>query len=102
MTAKQELEKFLNKYEPQIAAKARKALGKMRKLVPGAVELVYDNYNWLVIGFGPSEKPSLAVFSIVVPPQWVTLCFLQGASLPEPGKRERRAECATGATVGAG
>ncbi len=40
MTAKQELEEFLAKYEPGITAKAKKALGKMRKLVPGAVELV--------------------------------------------------------------
>ena len=59
----------------------------MRKLVPGAVEMVYDNYNWLVIGFSPTERPSEAIFSIVLPPRRVTLCFLQGASLPDPAKR---------------
>jgi hypothetical protein len=48
----------------------------MRKLVPGAIEMVYDNYNWLVIGFGPPERPSEAIFSIVLPPGKVTLCFL--------------------------
>lgn len=87
MTAKQELDKFLAKFEPAAAAKAKKALAKIRKLVPGAVEMVYDNYNWLVIGFGPNDKASLAVFSIVVAPEWVTLRFLQGAKLPDPGKR---------------
>jgi hypothetical protein len=83
----QQLDSFLDKYDPEIAAFARHALAKMRKLVPGAVEMVYDNYNWLVIGFGPSERPSEAIFSIVLPPGRVTLCFLQGAGLPDPGKR---------------
>jgi hypothetical protein len=62
-------------------------LPKMRKLVPGAIEMVYDNYNWLVIGFSPSERPSEAIFSMVLPPGRVTLCFLQGAGLPDPAKR---------------
>ena len=82
-----QLESFLAKYDPEIAAFARRALAKMRKLVPGAVEMVYDNYNWLVIGFGPTERPSEAIFSLVLPPGRVTLCFLQGAGLPDPSKR---------------
>jgi hypothetical protein len=28
----------------------------MRKLAPGALELVYDNYNALAIGFSPTER----------------------------------------------
>ena len=85
--AERQLESFLVKYDPEIADFARRALGKMRKLVPGAIEMVYDNYNWLVIGFGPTERPSEAIFSIVLPPRRVSLCFLQGAGLPDPGKR---------------
>jgi hypothetical protein len=87
MTAQQELKKFMAKYEPGVAAQARKALGKMRKMVPNAIEMVYDNFNWLVIGFVPSERPSDAVFSILLAPDHVTLCFLQGSTLPDPGKR---------------
>jgi hypothetical protein len=34
----------------------------MRGYLPGAIELVYDNYNALAIGFGPSEKSSDAIF----------------------------------------
>jgi hypothetical protein len=83
--AKQQLDSFLAKYSPEIAGFARRALNKMRRLVPGAIEMVYDNYNWLVIGFSPSERPSEAIFSIVLPPNAVTLCFLQGAGLPDPG-----------------
>ena len=59
----------------------------MRKRLLGAVEMVYDNYNGLVIGFGPNDRASLAIFSIVLFPRWVTLCFLQGAGLPDPQRR---------------
>lgn len=79
-----QLDSFLAKYSPEIETLARRALARMRKLVPGAIEMVYDNFNWLVIGFGPSERPSEAIFSIVLPPNAVTLCFLQGAELPDP------------------
>jgi hypothetical protein len=46
--------------------------------------LVYDNSYALVIGFGPNERPSDALFSIVLYPRHVTLCFLQGALLDDP------------------
>jgi hypothetical protein len=77
---KRQLDSFLAKYDPAIAAFAGRVLVKMRKRLPGAVEMVYDNYNGLVIGFGPNDRPSLAIFSIVLFPRWVTLCFLQGAA----------------------
>jgi hypothetical protein len=75
---------FLSKYDPAIAAVAKAAVTRMRKYVPGAVELVYDNYNALVVGFGPSEHASEAVVSIALYPRWVTLFFLQGAGLADP------------------
>lgn len=57
----------------------------MRTLLPSAVEMVYDNYNGLVIGFAPNERPSDAVFSLLISPGgWVTLCFLEGAHLSDP------------------
>lgn len=84
-----QLDSFLAKYDPEVEAYARRALSKMRKLLPGAVEFVYDNFNWLVVGFGPSERPSEAIFSLVLPAGKVTLCFLQGAGLPDPHKRLR-------------
>jgi hypothetical protein len=87
MTAQQQLETFLRKYDPAVAAEAKKSLAKLRKLIPNAVEMVYDNYNALVIGFCPGMRPSEAIVSIAVMPQWVSLCFLQGAGLPDPEKR---------------
>jgi hypothetical protein len=82
-SAKQ-LAAFIKRYSPEIAARARKVLASMRQRLPGAVELVYDNYNGLVIGFGPTDRPSDALFSIVLYPRWLTLFFLQGAKLPDP------------------
>jgi hypothetical protein len=48
--------------------------------------MVYDNYNFLVIGFSPTERPSEAVFSLALAPHYVLLCFLHGAKLPDPQK----------------
>ena len=87
LTPAQQLRRFLAKYTPEIAAQARRALAKMRKRLPGSTEMVYDNYNGLVIGFGPTDKPSLAIFSILLMPNHVTLCFLQGAGIPDPNRR---------------
>ena len=56
----------------------------MRARLPGAIELVYDNYNGLVVGFAPSERASETPFSIVVYPGYIRLFFLDGAGLPDP------------------
>jgi hypothetical protein len=83
-TPEQQLAGFIGKFTPEIAALIRSARRKMRARLPGAVELVYDNYNFFVIGFGPSERPSEAIFSIAAQAKGVSLCFLQGAGLPDP------------------
>jgi hypothetical protein len=81
-----QLDTFQAKFTPEIAGLAKAALGKMRKRLPGAVEMVYDNYNALVIGFGPTERPSEAIFSIALYPRWVNLFFLHGKKLRDPQK----------------
>lgn len=81
---KQQLDSFIGRFKPEIAAQARIVLERMRARMPWAVEMVYDKANSLVVGFGPTEKPSEAVFSMVVFPKWILLYFLQGAILPDP------------------
>lgn len=83
-TPKQELDAFIAKYFPEIASLAVKSLKKLRARLPGAWQLVYDNYNALVIGFSPTERTSDAIFSIALYPSWVSFFFLQGAGLPDP------------------
>ena len=84
VSARRQLEGFLDRYTDEIAAATRRALRDLRRRVPGATELVYDNYTALAIGFGPSDRASEAVFSIAAYPRWVTLFFLQGAGLEDP------------------
>ena len=85
-SAAAQLKNFLAKYTPTMHAEMKSAHARMRKLVPGAVELVYDNWNGLVIGFGPTPRPSEAVLSLLAMPDHVTLCFLKGTRLPDPAK----------------
>jgi hypothetical protein len=88
-STQKQIDSFLAKYTPQMEKLGRAALAKMRKRLPNAIEFVYDNYNALVFGFGPNERPSDAIFSIALYPDHAALCFLQGAKLPDPHKRLR-------------
>ena len=78
------LDIFIDAYTPAVAAIARGALARLRRLMPGAVELVGDRYTGLVIGFSPTERPADATIGIVLYPRWVTLFFLRGAALRDP------------------
>jgi hypothetical protein len=82
--AEEQLSAFMKRYLPEIASLAKAARAEMRKHYPTAIELVYDNYNALAIGYGPSERASEAIFSIALYPRWVSLFFLQGARLSDP------------------
>lgn len=84
LNPEQQLATFIDKYDPAIATFARDALARMRERLPGAVEMVYDNYNALAIGFGRTDRTSEAVFSITLFPRWVSLFFMEGAQLEDP------------------
>jgi hypothetical protein len=77
---------FIAKFTPEIAKLARAVYAKMRKRLPEAVVMVYDNYQALAIGFGARDRPSEAVLSIVVMPRKVCICFIWGKKLPDPHK----------------
>ncbi len=85
-SAEKQLAGFIAKYTPEIGALALAALAQMRARLPGALELVWDNYNALAIGFGPTERASDVIFSIVLYPRWVSLFFFHAANLPDPRK----------------
>ncbi|MCL4849384.1 MAG: hypothetical protein KJ066_22760 [Acidobacteria bacterium] len=88
MNPRTQLDGFIERFAPEIVALAKAALAKMRKRFPNANQLVYDNYNALAIGFGPTERASDAIFSIAVYPRRVSLCLLQGgrSRLKDPNK----------------
>jgi len=82
--AQAQLDGYIDKFTPEVAALTRALLARMRARVPGATILVFDNYNALAIGFAPGAKSSQAILSLAVYPRWVNLFFLQGAGLPDP------------------
>jgi hypothetical protein len=84
VTQAQRVAAFLARFDPEIARQARAARRRLRRMMPTAVELIYDNYNALVFGFAPDEHASSAILSIALYPRWVTLFFLQGRNLPDP------------------
>jgi len=84
ISAAKRLDAFIDAYTPTVANIARGALTRLRRQVPGAVELVGDRYTGLVIGFSPTERPADATLSIVLYPRWVNLFFLRGVTLRDP------------------
>ena len=78
---------FLAKFTPEVAAQAEAVLNLMRRRYPLANELVYDNFNALAIGFGPTERASEVIFSVAVFPRWVNFFFYYGKGLPDPEHR---------------
>ena len=84
MDAQSQLDTFMDRYAPEVASDARRALAFLDRRLPSATRLVYDNYNALVVGFGTSEKVGDIILSIALYPRWVTLFFLRGVDLPDP------------------
>ncbi len=82
----EQLRSFIEKFEPPHQTIIRTARKKLRKRFPTATELAYDNYNFFVIGFGPNERPSDCIVTIAAAANGVGVCFLRGASLPDPEK----------------
>jgi len=77
---------FMSKFDPAVAALARSARRALRQRFPTAVELIYDNYNALAIGWGPNERASEAFVSLAVYARGVNLYFIEGATLSDPHK----------------
>jgi hypothetical protein len=75
---------FIAKFSAEDQRLIRAVRRALRARMPGAHELVYDNYNFFVIGYSPTERPSDAIISITARAGAVGLCFLRGAALRDP------------------
>ncbi len=82
--AEAELRRLLAEYTPEIARLMSAARRKLRARIPRGFELIYDSYNGVGIGYGPVQKYSSPVVSLLAYPRWVTLFFLYGAALDDP------------------
>jgi hypothetical protein len=82
--AETQLRGFIRKFSSADQRLIRAVRAALRKRFPTAYELVYDNYNFFVIGYSPTERPSDAIVSMAARANGVGLCFIQGAKLPDP------------------
>jgi hypothetical protein len=81
-----QLAEFISKFEPRHQKLICAVRKSFRRRFPTANELVYDNYNFFVIGYSTTERPSDSFISIAAAANGVGLCFIHGASLPDPEK----------------
>ena len=84
--AEDQLRDFIAKFEPKHQRLIRAVRRVLRREFPAANELVYDNYNFFVIGYSPTLRPSDSIVSIAAGASSVGLCFIHGAGLPDPQK----------------
>jgi hypothetical protein len=77
-TSEEQLASFIDKFDPKYAALIRSVRKALRKSLPTANELVYDNYNFFVIGYCSTEKPSDCIVSIATGANGVGLSFYCG------------------------
>jgi len=83
-TPQQQLEDFVARFEPTMGKLIRDCRSVMCKRFPSANELVYDNYNFFVIGYCTTERPSDCVVSLAANSKGLGLNFYHGATLPDP------------------
>lgn len=83
-TVEKQLAKFIAKFEPANARLIRALRAELRGLLPAAIELVYDNYNFFVIGYSATERAADCVVSLAAAANGVGLSFYYGATLADP------------------
>ncbi|NDQ58263.1 MAG: DUF1801 domain-containing protein [Acidipila sp.] len=82
--AEKQLQGFIDKFAPEPQALIRAMRKALRKRMPSANELVWDNYIFFVIGYSATERPSDSVVCIAAAANGVGLSFYRGAALPDP------------------
>lgn len=78
------LKSFMDKFDGKNQTLIRAVRRRLRRRLPTANELVYDNYNFFVIGYCSTERPSDCIVSIAANANGVGLAFYYGAKLPDP------------------
>ena len=61
--AERQLEAFIGKFNSKEQRLIRAVRRALRQWFPTANELVWDNYNFFVIGYSPTERPSDSIVS---------------------------------------
>ncbi|MEP6619335.1 MAG: hypothetical protein ABJE47_08470 [bacterium] len=79
-----QLARFIAKFDRDNAKIILGAVRKMRARFPTAIELVYDNYNALAIGWTPNGRTSEVIVSVAGTSRGAVLYFTHGKKLHDP------------------
>jgi hypothetical protein len=79
-----QIKEFIDKFDPKNQTLIRALRKALQKRLPTANELVWDNYNFFVIGYSSTERPSDSIVSIAAGASGIGLAFYRGATLPDP------------------
>lgn len=86
-SAADQLKSFVAKFSPANQRLIRALRASLRKRLPAANELVYDNYNFLVIAYCPTEKTTDSILSIGADKNGACLFFgYNGTKIADPKK----------------
>ena len=83
-TAASQVARFLAKFDPKVASLIRGCRRELRRQLPTAIELVYDNYNFFVIGYASTDRASDCIVSLAAAANGVALSFYYGSRLKDP------------------
>jgi len=75
---------FIAKFDPTVAKLIRSSRLALRKRFPTAFELVYDNYNFLAIGYCATDRASSCIVSLASNAKGASICFTYGKKLADP------------------
>jgi hypothetical protein len=83
----EQVQGFIDKFDEKNQALIRSVRKALRKRFATAHELVYDNYQFFVIGYSPTERPTDSVLSMTADANGVSIMFpYVGAKMPDPHK----------------
>jgi hypothetical protein len=80
------LSEFIDKFDLSNAKLIRQCRVALRRLMPTAIEMVYDNYNFFVIGFCTTPRASDCIVSIAAAANGVGISFYHGSTLADPDR----------------
>jgi hypothetical protein len=81
-----QLQSFIDKFDEDNRLLIRRLRAALRLRLPSCAELVWDNYNFFVIGYSPTERPSDYIVSIAASANGASLSFNRGTELEDPKK----------------
>ncbi len=84
MSTNSQIESFIEEFDPTVGELIQSCRTELRTILPAAVEQVYDNYNFLAIGFCTTERTSDCIVALACSAKGVSLSFYWGATLPDP------------------